>query len=51
VRKHVHGIDVLPPAWTNIDGSDFNVAGHQARSVGQTAIAASLASLEVIEDL
>ena len=51
--QHLRGVHVLPPAFANIYGTDFIVAGHQSNSVSQAAIAlaaAGLRSLEIVED-
>ena len=51
--QHLRGIHVLPPAFANIYGTDFIVAGHQPNSISQAAItlaAAGLRSLEIVED-
>src|SRR6266487_2648826 len=48
--EHFRSIDVLPPALTDIYGTDFVIAGHQPHSISQTAVTISLTSLEIIED-
>src|SRR6476646_2577888 len=51
--QHLRRIHILPPAVTNIDGSDILIAGHQLNCVSQTAIApavAGLRPLEIVED-
>src|SRR4029077_11163062 len=51
--QHLRGVHVLPPAFANIYGTDFIVAGHQPNSISEAAItlaAAGLRSFEIVED-
>src|SRR5438876_10773277 len=51
--QHLRGVHVLPPAFANIYGTDFIVAGHLPISISEAAItlaAAGLRSFEIVED-
>src|SRR4030095_246293 len=50
--QHLRGVHVLPPAFANIDGTDFIVTGHQPNSISEAAItpaAAGPRSFEIVE--
>src|SRR5438876_4277345 len=47
--QHLRGVHVLPPAFANIYGTDFIVAGHQPNSISEAAIALTAAGLRTFE--
>src|SRR6266404_5047683 len=48
--EHFRSIYVLPPALTDIYGTDFVIARHRPNSISETAIAISLTAFEIVED-
>src|SRR5213595_1696980 len=51
--QHLRGVHVLPPAFANVYGTDFIVAGHQPNSISEAAITLAIAgprSFEIVED-